>query len=201
MHIPCATTQHALNHFPASLKAPPAFDPSFQRLNSTPSARSADDGGETSCGRSEAPRKEGVYEVQAGDSLAVIALRHGMRKETLLRLNRLLTPEVYPGQQLMVFDPAELSPEEVEAREAARRLRTVARRGGCTAGEAAYYLDAGGGDVGRALALRAEDAAWEVAVTCQHAEQTAEKMAIASAVGMRVAIARANVRRTLDASA
>ena len=70
------------------------------------------------------------------------------------------------------------------AREAHRKQRLVARRAQCDPASARYYLDAADGDVGRALALHAEDAAWEAAVlgpSAASAEETAELPTASSA--------------------
>ena len=199
VHIPCALTMQAMRQAARAAPAPPsllprapALDPSFARMRENEAAAPAE---EAETGRSAEAEEPvmGTYQVCAGESLGVIALRHGMSKEELRRLNKLLTPEVYPGQQLMVTNPRVLSDEEASAKEERRKERTVARKAKCERAEATYYLDVAGGDVGRALALHAEDSAWEEAVqqsARQSAQETAEKMALASAARLSQRVPR-----------
>ena len=44
----------------------------------------------------------GWYEVCIGDTAASVAMRHGLRQGQLIKLNQLLTPNLYPGQRLRV---------------------------------------------------------------------------------------------------
>lgn len=46
-----------------------------------------------------------AYTVGVGESLRNIALRHGMRVEQLRRWNKLISPNVFPGQKLLVMLP------------------------------------------------------------------------------------------------
>lgn len=225
-HIPCAITMSAMQQAStktgrnAAAAAPfktiaPTHDPSFARLRTA-----ADDELERTAARtassssssvSAAAPSRGVacdmvgkHEVCAGESIGIIAMRHSMRKDELLRLNGLLSERVYPGQVLLVKNAIPVSEEEATRREAKRKVRAVVRAAKIDMPEAQYYLDIGGHDVGRALALHAEDVAWEEAVRATarpSARETAEKMAIASAVAARTAITRANLREAVAANA
>lgn len=94
-----------------------------------------------------------TYTVGVGDTLASIALKHRMRADQLKRWNRLLSPNVYSGQQIFVAKPPPPKPEEVRA----EALRTLMRRGRCELAEAEYYLDDAGGDYAAALAALQSD--------------------------------------------
>ena len=141
----------------------------------------------------------GPYTVGVGDSLASVALRHGMERSALQRLNGLLSTTLYPGQVLQVAHPRRDAKTPEELRHA--DCRRIARRTKCAVEEAAYYLDQAGGDVARACALHAADAAWEEAAAAALASERAGKMAVASAISIRLEIARATVHDALLRSA
>jgi len=94
--------------------------------------------------------------VRLGESIASIALRYGMRRNQLVACNRLLTPQVAPGQLLRVTP----LPKEREGPDLATRLRTFQRRTGSDSiEEARYYLDAAAGDVPAAVKAYEADGA------------------------------------------
>lgn len=72
--------------------------------------------------------------VGVGETLAAIALRYHTNMQQLMRLNRLHSPNVFPGQRLRVAQPVS---SEVRVRESVD----------CTAEEASFYLEAAGGNV------------------------------------------------------
>lgn len=215
-HTPCQITAAAMRRtlnirgtnakpLPAKalkLKLPqPTADTSFARL------RAEQDGNESGLRRASGPNavsgaaspKYGPYTVGVGDSLASIALRHGMDRHALQRLNGLLSTQLYPGQILQVANPTsqEKTPEE-QLEEDRRRVMRYAK---CDRYEAAYYLDQAAGDVHRACALRAADEAWEEAATAEAANERAGKLALASAMSLRIDISRATVNRALASAA
>lgn len=97
-----------------------------------------------------------LYSVGVGDTLASIALRHGMSVTQLKKWNKLLSPNVYAGQQLHVVPPSAPTPEQKRSDD----LRKLMKRGKLQPEEAAYYLDEAAGDVERAwAALCADNAA------------------------------------------
>ena len=99
------------------------------------------------------PSEAVSYSVCVGDTLASVALKHGMRVDQIKRWNKLLSPNIYAGQQLFVAPP---QPPTAEQRRA-EALRLIMRRVGCGQEEAACYLDEAEGDAERALAgLRAD---------------------------------------------
>jgi len=94
------------------------------------------------------------YAVRLGDTAASLCLRFGMRRDELLRWNRLLTPNLYSGQKLWVRPPPPRDDEAASAR------RALVAGSGCSVGEAEYYLDESGGDRQSAMARLKEDRAW-----------------------------------------
>mmetsp|Transcript_29084 Transcript_29084/g.73786 ORF Transcript_29084/g.73786 Transcript_29084/m.73786 type:complete len:231 (+) Transcript_29084:61-753(+) len=108
-----------------------------------------------------------THTVRLGESIASIALRYGMRREQLVACNRLLTPQVAPGQRLRVTPP----PKEREGPDLATRLRTFQRRTGSDSiEEARYYLDAASGDVAAAVKAYEADGAGCAPVGAQAAQ-------------------------------
>ena len=120
-HVVCQTTARSLSRFPVSdhegVVAP--------RQTSRPPADLA---------RVFEAASVEHHVVGVGETLAAIALRYHTSMQQLMRLNRLLAPNIFPGQRLRVAQPV---PGEVRVRE------TV----DCSAEEAAFYLAAAGGDV------------------------------------------------------
>ena len=90
------------------------------------------------------------------DTVASVALKHGMPVARLKKWNKLLSPTLYAGQTLAVEPPRAPTPEELRA----ASIRAVMKSCSCDKHEAAYYLDEHGGgvDVDAALAARAADA-------------------------------------------
>ena len=95
------------------------------------------------------------YTVGVGDTLASVALKHGMQVAHLKKFNKLLSPQLYPGQTLLVQAPK--PPTEDELRSLA--IKEVMKRTRCDKYEAAFYLDehGGGTDVEAASAAHAID--------------------------------------------
>lgn len=102
------------------------------------------------------PEDADKYTCGLGCSLKRIALMHGMNEATVRRWNKLLSPNVYPGQTLWVKRPPPPTAAEVRA----EALTRIVSRAGCSQPEAAYYLDESGDghDVERALAAILLDA-------------------------------------------
>ena len=88
-----------------------------------------------------------------GDSLNAIALRHRMRKDQIVKWNKLLGGSIYPGQKLWLRPPASTETD----------VEKVARLAKCDEQEAAFYLDSAGGDVEAAVRDHAADAEWDMA--------------------------------------
>ena len=89
------------------------------------------------------------YEVGLGDTLASVCLRHGMRRHELMRLNKLLTSELYPGQKLRVRPAREPTTEEKRA----AGLRRLMIGADMSLLEAEFYYDEADGDIELALQL------------------------------------------------
>ena len=97
-----------------------------------------------------------VYTVGVGDSLASIALRHSMNVTQLKKWNKLLSSNVYAGQQIYVMPPPDPTPEQKRADD----IRKLMRRSGLqTKEEAAYYIDEAGDFESAWAALCADNAA------------------------------------------
>ena len=94
------------------------------------------------------PSEAVSYSVCVGDTLASVALKHGMRVDQIKRWNKLLSPNIYAGQQLFVAPPQPPTAEQLRA----EALRRIMRRAACGKEEAACYLDEAEGDAERALA-------------------------------------------------
>lgn len=103
------------------------------------------------------------YTVVVGDSLASIALKHGMQVSNIKRWNKLLSSQLYPGQTLLVQAPKPLTPEELRS----AAIKDLMKRAPCEKYEAAFYLDEHGGgvDVDTALAAHAADVRAGLALT------------------------------------
>jgi len=86
---------------------------------------------------SAAPDDTVMYTVGVGDSLSVVALRHSMDVATLKKWNKLLSPNLRPGQQLRVKPPAPKSAAQMRA----DALRRIMKETGATAVEAECLLD------------------------------------------------------------
>lgn len=159
VHMRCERTAEALSKFPQDPKAVSGL------RRRTPS--SAEPGGTEEVvdppkrDRNAPPENATKYTCVVGDTVAAVALKHGMRADQVKRWNKLLNPTLFAGQQLWVCEP----PPKSDAEKRAEALRTIMRRatgGGCSLPEATYYLDeAGKGhDVRAALsALEADIAA------------------------------------------
>lgn len=89
------------------------------------------------------------YEVGLGDTLASVCLRHGMRRHELMKLNKLLTSELYPGQKLRVRPAREPTTEEKRA----TGLRRIMIGADMSLLEAEFYYDEADGDIELALQL------------------------------------------------
>jgi LysM repeat protein len=103
------------------------------------------------------PENAVIYTVGVADTLASIALRHSMNVGQLKKWNKLLSPNVYAGQQIYVMPPPPPTPEQKRAED----IRKLMKRGGLqTQQEAAYYVDGAGGNFeGAWEALCADNAA------------------------------------------
>ena len=113
-----------------------------------------------------------THTVRLGESIASIAMRYGMRRDQLVACNRLLAPQVAPGQLLRVTP----LPKEHEGPNLATRLRTFQKRTGSDSiEEARYYLDAAAGDVPAAVKAYKADGAGGPATGVQGAAQDAQK--------------------------
>ena len=141
-HVRCESTARALAAFPT-------FDGPVQ-AHDAPKAE--DEGSSTAKAKSDAavPEDANRYTCVVGDTLASVALKHGMQVAHLKKCNRVLSSNLYPGQTLRVMAPQPLTP--AEARAAA--LQKIMTRLHCTEPEAAYFLDEYGDGlhVDRALA-------------------------------------------------
>ena len=100
-----------------------------------------------------APPDAEQFTVGVGDSLNAIALRHRMRKDQIVKWNKLLGGSIYPGQKLWLRPPASTETD----------VEKVARLAKCDEQEAAFYLDSAGGDVEAAVREHAADAEWDMA--------------------------------------
>ena len=89
------------------------------------------------------------YEVGLGDTLASVCLRHGMRRHELMKLNKLLTSELYPGQKLRVRPAREPTTEEKRA----TGLRRIMIGADVSLLEAEFYYAEADGDIELALQL------------------------------------------------
>ena len=87
------------------------------------------------------------YTCVVGDTLSSVALKHGMRAADLRRWNKLISPGLFAGQQLLVAEPPAPAPEQGRA----LAVRQVMRSAGSTRQEAEFYVDDNGGDAERAL--------------------------------------------------
>jgi len=94
------------------------------------------------------------YTVGVGDTLNSVALKHSMNVGLLKRCNKLLSPDLYPGQTLLVKLPEPQTPEQIRS----ATIREVMKGAGCTMPEATYYLDEYGGGVDAKAALGAHTA-------------------------------------------
>ena len=94
------------------------------------------------------------YTVGVGDTLNSVALKHSMNVGLLKRCNKLLSPDLYPGQTLLVKLPEPQTPEQIRS----ATIREVMKGAGCTMPEATYYLDEYGGGVDAKAALAAHTA-------------------------------------------
>ena len=123
------------------------------------------------------------YVCVVGDTVASVALRHGMKVADLKKWNRLLSPSLFAGQEVHVRPP----PPKPAANARAERLRIIMRRANVSEPEAAYYLDdAGGGeDVEAALRAAAADDAADAGArpTEQLAKDVAEWVVVSGALG------------------
>ena len=99
-----------------------------------------------------APPDAEQFTVGVGDSLNAIALRHRMRKDQIVKWNKLLGGSIYPGQKLWLRPPASTETD----------VEKVARLAKCDEQEAAFYLDSAGGDVEAAVRDHAADAEWDM---------------------------------------
>lgn len=75
---------------------------------------------------------EQVYTVQSGDSLFIISERTGVSIDTLKNLNDLTSDVIYPGQQLMLEEQAEIGTYHVQAGDS---LYLIAERYGMNVNE------------------------------------------------------------------
>ena len=142
-HTPCPTTAAALARFPQSADRPAA------RTDAEPPPVAVVEG---------VPLGLITHTVTVGESVGTIALKYGMRRDQLVKWNKLLTPSVAPGQVLKVTPPPAGEKREPEL---AQKLRTFQRRTGSdSVEEARYYVDSADGDVEAAVqAFEADGAA------------------------------------------
>ena len=103
-----------------------------------------------------AGKAPGKYTVGVGDTLNSVALKYSMNVGLLKRLNRLLSPDLYPGQTLLVKPTLPQTLEQIRS----AAIREVMKGAACTMPEAIYYLEEHGGgvDAKAALAAHAADA-------------------------------------------
>ena len=145
-HTPCPKTAAALARFPQSDVCLPADG---ARRRGAAEER-------------EPPVVEGVvvdlitHTVTVGESVASIALKYGMRRDQLVKWNKLLTPTVSPGQLLRVSPP----PKAQEEPSLGEKLRGFQKQTGSDSiEEARYYVEAAGGNVRAAVRAYEEDGA------------------------------------------
>ena len=148
-HVRCDATARALSNFPqeetmVGLRRRAAAAAQAATMEEVPSKKSA-----------TRPEDAIKYTVVLGDTLATIALKHGMNVANLKKWNTLLSPNLYPGQQLYVKPPRPQTPAEIRS----AALKLLMKKLSCTLPEASYYLDEHGGgiDTGAAIAAFAAD--------------------------------------------
>ena len=143
-HVLCEVTAASLEAFPQGL-----------RRRCVAAAAREEEPEEPRPKKKPAPPGAVTYACVVGDTLSSVALKHNMPLAQLKKWNRLLAPNLFPGQQLFVTAPPAPTPAAVRA----EALRRVMRRAACTQPEAAYYLDefGGGTDADAALAGFAAD--------------------------------------------
>ena len=105
--------------------------------------------------KSAAPEGAFKYTVGVGDTLNSVALKHSMNVGLLKRWNKLLSPDLYPGQTLLVKPPVPQTPEQIRS----TAIQEVMRGAACTMPEAAYLLEEHGGGNDAKAALEAHASA------------------------------------------
>lgn len=149
----CEQTQAALENFPQDLSSLGLRQRGGKKGSSSSTVVE-----EKMQQKSAAPADAYKYTVGVGDSLSSVALKHGMPVALLKRWNKLLSPTLYPGQELWVRPAPPPTREQIRS-DAIRKLMKLAA---CSLPEASFYLDeyGGGCDVDAALAASTTDAAY-----------------------------------------
>jgi LysM repeat protein len=149
-HVRCEATALALDQFPQDKDATIGLRHRVTAASATEIEKSPPSGRKPSA----VPADAAKYTCVVGDSLASVALKHGMRADQVKRWNRLLSSDLFPGKVLYVKEPPPRSAAELRA----QALSTIMRQapgGHCSKEEAAFYLD----EVGQGTDVRAALAA------------------------------------------
>ena len=72
--------------------------------------------------------KSDVHVVGVGETLSTIAMKHGMSRQDLMQLNRLVSPSVHPGQRLRTAKPKLATSSSQHATTAAVRIQRLHRQ-------------------------------------------------------------------------